>query len=103
MSRQKLRNRLAKVEAASVPPAPGALAPPRPGDDSGVLAAEAAAAFGAMVKLSRVHYKLTAAEAEARAAEAPPHYLDRALTCPPDQLSWLDLDALARHDPARAL
>src|SRR5262245_26846660 len=77
--------------------------PPAPPDDSAELAREIGEAFGGMVRFYREHYGLTPDEARGRAAEAPGDYLERILTVPPDQVSWLDLGSLEQQDPAKAL
>jgi hypothetical protein len=81
-----------------------ATAPP-PADDAGELARELAASFGRVVEEYREFFELSPEEARARACgagEAQPERLDRILSGPPDQVSWFDLDALARHDPGKA-
>jgi hypothetical protein len=91
--------RTAREEAALLPSLP-------PADDAGELARELAGAFGRLVEGYREFLKLTPEEARARAGEAveaQPEQLDRILTGPPDEVSWLDLDTLARHDPDQAL
>jgi hypothetical protein len=67
------------------------------------LARELAAAFGNMVNSYREHWKLSAEEAAKRAAQTSPEHIDRILNAPPDGVSWLDLDALARKDESLAL
>jgi hypothetical protein len=67
------------------------------------LARELAGAFGGMVKQYREHYKLSAQEALDRAQDDSDEYLDRILSAPPDQVSWYELDALARRDEGQAL
>jgi hypothetical protein len=67
------------------------------------LARELAGAFGAMVQTYREHYKLSAQEAVQRASQTSPKSIDRILNAPPDEVSWLDLDALAQKDEAQAL
>jgi hypothetical protein len=62
------------------------------------LARELAADFARMVNYYRKHYKLSAEEAVARTEETPDEHFDRILHGPPDQLTWLDLDALAHKD-----
>jgi hypothetical protein len=66
------------------------------------LARELAAAFGNMVNSYRKHFKLSAEEATKRAAQTSPEHIDRILNAPPDGVSWLDLDALARKDESLA-
>jgi hypothetical protein len=77
--------------------------PANPEDEARELATEAAVAFGQMAAHYRQHYGLSPDEARARAAARPDHYIDRALTCPPNQVSWLDVDTIAQREPARAL
>jgi hypothetical protein len=85
----------------------GALAAARPKteakDDGRELAAELDGAFGRMVGLYREHYKLSPDEAFRRASEAPEHFIERAQTCAPSQVSWDDLGGIARVDPEKAL
>jgi hypothetical protein len=102
---RRLRKKLARVTTACpLPPFP---AEPQPAaantEEPREVAGELAAAFGRMVGYYREHYKLTPEEACARAAEAPDHYIERVLTCPAEEVSWHDLDALEGRDPARAL
>jgi hypothetical protein len=84
----------------------GALAvarrPADPEDEAREFAAEVAQSFGNMVGHYRQHYGMSDAEARAKASECPEHLHDHALACPPAQLSWFALDALARRDPDRA-
>jgi hypothetical protein len=103
MSRSTLRQRLARAEALAPPPPPPVGALGRPADEARELAREAAAAFGRLVQDYREHWKLSAQEAVNRAGTTDPAVVDRARTCPPDQVGWHDLDALARHDPAAAM
>jgi hypothetical protein len=70
--------------------------------EPGVLAREAAAAFGRLVESYEKHLKLTRAEAFARATEAPAEHLERILDSPPDQLTWCELYTVGRSDPERA-
>jgi hypothetical protein len=105
MNERRLRKKLAKVTAVCLPPALPADPQPAAADaeEAREVAGELAAAFGQMVGFYREHYKLTPEEACARAAEAPDHYVERVLTCPPEEVSWHDLNALEGRDPARAL
>jgi hypothetical protein len=104
MAGNQLRRRLQRIENAATPlPVPAALPALPPADETGVLAAEIAAAFGRMVAYYREHYGLSPEEARRRVAEAPEGHLQRVLDCPPDQLLWQDLNDLAERDPARAL
>jgi hypothetical protein len=103
MSRN-LRGRVIRTEAlapAVAAPAVGYRA--RPADEARELARATAAAFTEMVQLYRDHYQLSAQEAVARTGEDSPAGLDRAQNAAPDQVSWTDLDTLARHDPAAAV
>jgi hypothetical protein len=45
---------------------------------------------------------LTAEEAAASIGEQRPIFLDRVLTCPPDQVTWFGLHTLAEQDPEQA-
>jgi len=71
--------------------------------ETGVLAEEMAKSFGRMVKLYEKHFSLSREEAIERATEPPPDGAQRALSTPPDQVSWFDLHTIARTDPARAI
>jgi hypothetical protein len=81
-------------------PASDGLAAAVEGND---LAREMAGAFGGMVRMYREHGKLTAEEAVRLAERTSPACLDRILNAPPDAVSWLDLDALARQDEDKVL
>jgi hypothetical protein len=70
--------------------------------EAGVLAGELARSFGRLVQLYEKHFSLPREEAVRRATEPPPDGGHRALTGPPDQVSWLDLHLVARADPDRA-
>jgi hypothetical protein len=97
-----LRRRIARAESlAPPPPSAGALA--RRADEARELAREAAAAFGRLVHDYREHYKLSAQDALARAEAADPALIDHVRTCPPDQVAWPDLEALAQLDQDAAL
>jgi hypothetical protein len=99
MNRTQLKRRLSRVEGAlAVPPAAGDAA-----CEVADIADELGQAFGLMVDHYRRHYGHSPDEARAQAAGSPDQYLDRALTCPPSQLSWFELEAIARRDPARAM
>jgi hypothetical protein len=87
--------RTARDEAAHLPALP-------PAEDAGELALELAGAFGRAVEGYREFFKLAPEEARARAGEPQPEHLKRVLTGPPDQVSWFDLDTVARHDPEKA-
>jgi hypothetical protein len=73
--------------------------------DAGILAGEMAAAFGQLIDGLKEHYKASALEATAKADElcADADAFQRALHCPPDQVSWIDLLNLEESDPALAL
>jgi hypothetical protein len=93
-----------RAEGTSLPPAALPVpSQPDPADDTREVARELAAAFGQVVRSYREHYRLTPEEALARATDRPDAYLDGLLTCPPHELSWGDLDALAQRDPAQML
>jgi hypothetical protein len=70
--------------------------------EAGVLAAELGKSFGELVQHYQKYYSLSREEALRRASE-PPADGERALTIPPDQVCWSDLEAIARSDPDRAL
>jgi hypothetical protein len=94
--RSRFHHRIARAEALAPPPSAGALA--RPADEARELAREAAAAFGEMVQGYREHYKLAAQDAVDRAGANEPALIDRIRSCPPDQVGWDDLEALAQQD-----
>jgi len=73
-----------------------------PADNAGDLARELAGAFGQLVEEFREFFELSPEEARSRACEPQLEQLDRILTGPPDQVSWFDLDTVARHDPEKA-
>jgi hypothetical protein len=74
----------------------------RPADEVGELARATAAAFANLVGQYREFYKLSAKDAVERADEPCDVLLQRALTAPPDQIDWHDLDTIARTDPEAA-
>jgi hypothetical protein len=104
VSRAKLRDRVARAEARAALAAPP-VGPPvtRPADEARELAREAAAAFAEAVRTYREHFRLPAEEAVRRVAESDPAARERILNGPPDQVSWYDLDKLARADPDAAM
>jgi hypothetical protein len=93
-----MSRRLDRVEGALV----AASATAGTEDGTRQLAAELAQAFGHMVGFYREHYGLTPEEARAKAAAAPDEFIEHVLAAAPSQVSWFDLDAIARRDPARA-
>lgn len=74
-----------------------------PRDEGHDLAVETTKAFSAMIGFYRKHYDLSPDDAQAKAEATPDHCIERALSCEPSQVSWLDIDAVARIDPAKAL
>jgi hypothetical protein len=105
MARSQLRGRLSRLQRAVAPP-PAVHEDPSAtptADESGDLARELAAAFAATVTSYREHYNLTHQEAVAHATELIPAVEERALSAPPEQVSWRDLDCIAERDPERAL
>ena len=69
-----------------------------------VLAREMASAFGRMVLYYQEHYGLTAEEARKRAYSPPsPEREKRLQEMPADQVSWHDLNEVAKTDPERSL
>lgn len=78
-----------------------ATTPPVP-SEVGVLAGELAASFGQMVQDYEKYLKLSRTDAMQRAAEAEPEGGQRILHGPPDQVSWFDLNKIARINPDRA-
>src|SRR5262245_107627 len=101
MTQRQLR-RLGRAEAVAALPVEVAPATLPAADDAGDLAGEMAAAFGRLVDLYREHYQLSPQEARDRAGEDHPALAERALNAPPDQVSWFDLDTIARADPEKA-
>ena len=81
------------TEVATAPAAPS---------EAGVLAADLAERFGQMILAYEKEFSLSREEAVRRATEPPPDGGQRALTCPLDQVSSIDLYLLARTDPARS-
>jgi hypothetical protein len=78
--------------------------PPGPApDERGDLAAELAAGFGQMVESFRQHVAPTPEEAARLAADAAASATERALSCPPDQLTWFDLYSAEQADPQKSL
>jgi hypothetical protein len=67
------------------------------------LARELAAAFGEIVSSYRKHCKLSAEEAVKRAEENSAEEIERILNCPPDEVTFFDMDALAQKDESLAL
>jgi hypothetical protein len=103
MTRTPLRRRLARLKSAAAAPVEWLPASPLPAaDESSDLAAELGAAFGRLVDAYRKAYALPADEAARRAADSPAASLEHALSGPPDQVSWCDLDAIAQSDPQKA-
>jgi hypothetical protein len=56
-----------------------------------------------MVKDYQEFYKVSAQEALERAGKSHPAITEQALTCPPDQFTWLTLYTLHEQDPEQAL
>lgn len=102
MSRANLRARIDRARAIVPTAAAAESAPCRPADEAQVLAEETAAAFGHLIALYREHYKLSAEAAIDRASDCEAGVADYALRCPPNQLDWFDLNALARRDSEAA-
>jgi hypothetical protein len=67
--------------------------------EAGVLASELGKSFGNLVQLYEKHFSLSREEAAQRATEPPLDGGQRRLTCPPDQVSYVDLHLIARTDP----
>jgi hypothetical protein len=102
MTRAQLRQRLARAEkAAAVLCVPVPSRPTTP-TDAGEVAAELARSFRDLVESFRDYYKLSREEAVARASEDDHGQLDRIVNGPPDEVSWFDLEAVARTDPEKA-
>jgi hypothetical protein len=70
--------------------------------EAGQLARELAAAFARMIEHYKEIYKLSPPEALAREQEVSPDYVPRVLNGPADQVSWYDLNYLARRHPEKA-
>jgi hypothetical protein len=100
----RLRQRLARLEKAAYQPLEGGDIRQSlpPADESGPLAGELTAVFGALVKDYRENYNFPQEEAVARAGATHPAHVEHVLRCPPDQVSWFDLDSLAKDDPELA-
>jgi hypothetical protein len=103
MTRRSLRSRLARLETTATAIAPPSPRPALPADDSGDLARELAADFGRLVEGYRRHVAPTAEEAARLAADSAAAATERALTCPPDQLTWFELYAVEQSNPRKAL
>jgi hypothetical protein len=73
-----------------------------PPSEAGILAGELAGSFARLVREYETHFRLPHAEAVRRASLADTDGGDRVLHGPPDQVSWGDLDRIARTDPDRA-
>jgi hypothetical protein len=104
MTRADAGERLNRLE--EIMPGTGALAPPAPqapADETRDVARELAASFARMVESYREVYGLTAEEALERAGKSHPAITEQALTCPPDQVTWLTLYTLQEQDPEQAL
>lgn len=94
-------NQIANV--AEVPPALSPAAPPAPSEVVS-LAQELALAHGRLVAQLRTQYGLTTADAAKRAeGMLDTDSIERHLSCPSDTMSWNTVDAVARHDPGRAV
>src|SRR5262249_31573250 len=105
MNRNSLRRQLARAQhdAARIAPQVPAASPTAEADDAAVLAGEIATAFGELLDGYREHFKLSSPEAAAKAEELGPDGPQRATQCPPDQVTWIDLNILGKSDPALAL
>jgi hypothetical protein len=91
---------LRRAEALRPQPKPPEPAVAPPGDDGRELAAELAAAFGQLLEQYRELFPQS--EADKQALAKAPDERDRVLHGPPDQVSWFDLEKLARKEPDRA-
>jgi hypothetical protein len=98
MGKTRLGRRLDRVAGALTV----ARRPTEAADEARELAAEVAESFRNMVGHYLKHYGMSADEARAKASEYPDHLYDHALACPPSQLSWFELEAVAARDPDRA-
>jgi len=98
MGKSRIGHRLDRVEGALAV----ARRPADAVDEAHELATEVAKSFGQMVSHYREHGKLSAEDARDKALACPDHLFNHALAVPPNQLSWFDLDAIARRDPDRA-
>lgn len=72
--------------------------------DARPLAREMARELKEMVETYQAKWGLSREEAVAKATEPPlPAYVAHLVRTPPDQLSWWNLDTVAKHDPALAV
>ncbi|HEY1378081.1 MAG TPA: hypothetical protein VGF55_14870 [Gemmataceae bacterium] len=101
----RLERQVAARREAAEPPvnqyAAGALT--RSADEARELARLIAGAFAETVGFYRDYYKLSAEGAIDRAEEDSVAAVEHALRGPPDQVNWINLDQVARHDPDAAL
>ena len=68
------------------------------------IAHELNQSFGELAHAYQKHYKLSSDEAKAKASEVgDAEVRDRLLDCDPREVTWCDLDQLARDDPRLAL
>jgi hypothetical protein len=74
----------------------------RPADEARELARATAAEFGELVGQYKEFFKLSVQDAIARSESGSDTLLKRAMQAPPDEVSWHDLDIIARDDPAAA-
>jgi hypothetical protein len=77
--------------------------PTSPETETGVLAREVANAFRGMLAFYKKSLQASHEQALERMREDNPDYLEQILSCPPEQLSWFDLEHVAAQCPARAL
>src|SRR5262245_35638357 len=99
-SRVHLRHRLARLEQAAKQPGELIPAPPPPEADSPAVARDLAKRFSELVRPYQRGHGPTPQDAAAQAAEPlPPNLVLPTLQGPPDEVSWPDLERLARQDP----
>jgi hypothetical protein len=99
-TRNRIRNRLTRLEQAAAQPGELIAAPASPFEDAPAVARELARNFREMVQHYQRAYGLSPEEAVARTAEPlPPNLAEQALSGPCDDLTWNDLESVARGDP----
>src|SRR4051812_41963211 len=96
-----IRRELANLRRTAQDDGPLLPALPEP-DESMPVAREMASAFAALVKSYAETFEVPQEEATQRVVEGAAAGAERALTCPPDQVRWHDLNTLARRDPELA-
>jgi len=95
-------NQLAKIPETSQLACQTTEAQP-PGQEVGVLAREAAAAFQRMVEGHKLYYKCSVQEALAKTEELQSSQVNDPANQPADQMTWFDLHQLGERNPELAL